>query len=301
MLEDRLQLEAQFEDFLLLEKGMSQNSAQSYCTDVKLFLEFLDHRHFSLTNFSEDNVRDYLEERSSQGIASHSVQRYMSALSAYVAFLRADDRRTDNPMMAIDRPKGARHLPKVMSEEAVNLFLEAPDLSTYVGMRDKAMFELLYACGLRVSELCNLKFEDLHLQDCYIIIRGKGDKQRLIPINDEAVYWIRRYVQERRFEKDSTGLSQYVFLSTKTTVGAPLTRIAFWYRVKSYARQIGLEKEPSPHTFRHAFATHLLNHDADLRSLQELLGHASLSTTQIYTHVALARMHEVYDKAHPHA
>ena len=186
-----------------------------------------------------------------------------------------------------------------MSEACVDAFLNAPDLSKHAGLRDKAMLETVYATGLRVSELVGLKFANLHLADGFVAVRGKGDKERLVPLGENACYWIETYVSGLRAQKDPTLSCPFVFLSGKGVQG--MTRIAFWYRIKSYAKELGISEEISPHTFRHAFATHLLNHDADLRTVQMLLGHSSLTTTQIYTHVATRRMHEVYERTHPRA
>lgn len=293
-----------YNDYMVLERRAATNTCLSYSFDLKILFEFLQKQGSSLLYFSVDDVRNFLQLKTEEGVGSNTINRYLSAFNSFARFLQAEDLRKDNPVKMIERPKQVQRLPMVMSEHTVTLFLSAPDVTTAVGLRDKAMFELLYACGLRVSELCNLCFEALHLKDQYLVIKGKGDKMRVIPMTKAAVYWIRRYVYERRQEKDPDQTLPFVFLSIANgpdNKPTPVTRIAFWQRVKIYSKQIGLEKRPSPHTFRHAFATHLLNHDVDLRSLQMLLGHSSLSTTQIYTHVALARMHKVYDEAHPQA
>ena len=293
-----------FVDYLALEKRLSENSQFSYCSDVKGFLCYLAEHDISLTLFNSDDVREYFEYRINEGTSSITIRHFYTSINNFVKFLRLEGVREDNPMNFIELSKRSLALPKVMSENLVSSFLSAPDLSTYIGLRDRAMFELLYACGLRVSELCQLKFEDMHLTDQYLIISGKGNKQRMIPMTDAACYWVDTYIKSGRTIKDPDNSSPYVFISNKVNdanVPHPMTRIAFWYRVKVYAKQIGMENAPSPHSFRHAFATHLLNHDADLRALQMLLGHSRLSTTQIYTHVALARMHQVYEKAHPKA
>ena len=302
MSNERNMLLASFADYLILEKGVSENSRLAYCSDINRFTEYLCANRISLTGFTSDDLRAYFESRFSEGVTGQSILRFYSSINCFVRFERLEGLREDDPMIELERPKSRRDLPKVMSEETVVAFLEAPDLGCHTGLRDRAMFELLYATGMRVSELCNLKFEDMHLSERYMLIKGKGDRQRVIPITDAACYWVEKYLSLRRPEKDPDSLSPFVFLSNKSPDGAkPMTRIAFWYRVKSYASQIGISSSPSPHTFRHAFATHMLNHDADLRSLQMMLGHSSLTTTQIYTHVALARMHEVYDKTHPKA
>ncbi len=292
-----------FADYLVLERGLSDNTQLSYCNDIKLFLSEIVAQGGNPATFSTEELKDYIARLNAEGKSAVTINRKLASLRLFVRFLIADNRRSDDPMLSLEQLKTRRALPRDMSEEAVTLFLQAPDIDTVVGLRDRAMFELLYACGLRVSELCHLKFEDLHLDAKYLIIKGKGDKQRLIPITDNAIDWIKQYIAKARPHNDPDVISPYVFLSLKSDNDKPkpITRIGFWFRVKHYAQEIGLEEAPSPHTFRHAFATHLLNHDADLRALQMLLGHSSLSTTQIYTHVALARMHDVYDKAHPRA
>lgn len=292
-----------FADYLVLERGLSENTQISYCNDLKLFLGDLIARGGNATQFTTQDVKDYVAALNAEGKSATTVNRKLAALRLFCSYLIADNRRADNPMLSLEQLKTHRALPKVMSEQTVNDFLQAPDVNTVLGLRDKAMFELLYACGLRVSELCHLKFEDMHLASKYLSIKGKGDKQRIIPMTDTAIFWIKRYIAVGRPHNDPNVTCPYVFLSLKSENNKPkpITRIGFWFRVKFYAKAIGLDEAPSPHTFRHAFATHLLNHDADLRSIQTLLGHASLSTTQIYTHVALSRMHEVYDQAHPRA
>lgn len=291
-----------FEDYLLLDRGLSSSTISSYVSDIRFFFEFLQEREASMSLFTEDDIRDYMSAKNREHFEATSIHRYLAAIGVYCKFLTYEKLRDDNPCKSISRPKLASTLPRVMSESTVEAFLNAPDLSTFVGMRDKAMFELLYACGLRVSELCNLCFKDLHLQESFLMVHGKGDKTRIIPVAESAIDWLNHYINIARPIKDPLGSSPYVFLSLKNKEKPlPLTRTAFWYRVKCYAKQIGLTQDPSPHSFRHSFATHLLNHDADLRVVQQLLGHSSLSTTQIYTHVALHRMHQIYDKAHPRA
>lgn len=296
--EDKLLL--QFEDFILIDRSFADNTALAYTSDIRFFFEFLNKAQASLTHFTDEHIRDFLTFKTQQKAEPSTISRYLASISAFVQFLKYEKLRGDDPLETINFPKTIQHIPKVMSEHTVSEFLAAPDLQTFVGLRDKAMLELVYACGLRVSELCNLQFKDLHLSESYLMIKGKGDKQRIIPIAESAIKWLKEYVTHARPLKDPIEESPYVFLSGKNEEGPqPISRVGFWYRVRVYSKQIGLERYPSPHTFRHAFATHLLNHDADLRVVQSLLGHASLSTTQIYTHVALARMHEVYDKAHP--
>lgn len=291
-----------FADFVKLELKLSQNTINSYVSDIKIFLSFLESKNISLTNFTNEDVRLYFSHCYNNGKSPSTVWRITSTLRAYVKLLRYDDYRDDDPLEDLVKPKVVRKLPNVINEKQVDKLLAAPDVSTYVGCRDKAMLELLYATGLRVSELCNIRFDDLHLKQYYIQIRGKGDKERIIPLVESAVNWLEHYIKEARPLKDPERKSEYVFISQlEDEKPMPMSRINFWMRVKKYAKDIGLKREPSPHAIRHAFATHLLNHDADLRSIQIMLGHASLRTTEIYTHVALERMHKVYRATHPRA
>lgn len=299
---ERDSLLVRYEEHLLVDRNLSENTDMAYLSDLRMFFDYLESHNCSLVNFTEQDIRGFLEQKTKEQAEIMSIRRYIISLRSFARFLRFEQERTDDPFANIELPNPPQNLPRVMSEQAVMSFLMAPDVSNFIGLRDKAMLELIYACGLRVSELCNLKFADLHLDESYVLIQGKGDKQRIIPVVKDAIMWLKRYLSLGRVLKDPESKSPYVFLSNKSNKGPkPLTRIAFWYRVKIYAQQLGMEDAPSPHVFRHAFATHLLNHDADLRVVQSLLGHSSLSTTQIYTHVALARMHEVYDKAHPRA
>lgn len=287
-----------YSDYLLLERGLLQHTIDSYLSDLKQFDKFLKEKNRALISFSSEDLEDYLAYLKHKVVA-RSVARILCTLRSFVAFLKIEQYREDDPLATIQNPKLPQSLPKILSEDNVDTFIAAPDVSTEIGLRDRAMLETIYSCGLRVSELVNLTFKNMNLVDGFVVIKGKGEKERLVPLGENAVQWIKLYIKEARALKDIKMACPYVFLSGKGL--GPMTRIAFWYRVKFYSKQIGLIKAPSPHTFRHAFATHLLNHDADLRSVQMLLGHSSLTTTQIYTHVATARMHEIYEKAHPRA
>ncbi len=301
-----------FCDYLLLEQNLSQSTISAYRSDLKLFLTYLrlsckerikdgqpqdlQEKCCSFALFDAAMLTAYLESLGKTH-QSRSVARFMCCLRAYASYLNKTGKRDDNPCAGIDNPKLEKPLPKDISEAKVSEFLALPDLSTHVGLRDKAMFELLYAAGLRVSELCNLRFENIKFQDEFLLIKGKGDKERIVPAGKIALNCVKAYLNSPlRAQKDPQGRCPYVFLSGKGL--GPITRIGFWNRVKIYGKMIGLASI-SPHSFRHAFATHLLNHDADLRSVQMLLGHSSLTTTQIYTHVANARLKEVYARAHP--
>lgn len=294
--DERLRLD--FTDYLLLERGLLPKSIDAYLRDLHQFFCYLNFVGVKPSKFSSKDIEGFLASAKDR-LSARSTARFLCSMRAFSSFLKLENYRDDDPLSLIDNPKLPQSLPKVMSEETVDAFINSIETDTDVGLRDRAMFETVYSCGLRVSELVNLTFESLNLVDGYLIIRGKGDKERLVPLGDNALWWIKRYLTEGRVRKDPKRECLYVFLSGKGI--GPLTREGFWYRVKYYALKIGLTKAPSPHTFRHAFATHLLNHDADLRSVQLLLGHSSLTTTQIYTHVATARMHEIYKKAHRRA
>ena len=294
--DERLRLD--FTDYLLLERGLLPKSIDAYLRDLHQFFCYLNFVGVKPSKFSSKDIEGFLASAKDR-LSARSTARFLCSMRAFSAFLKLENYRDDDPLALIDNPMLPQSLPKVMSEETVDAFINSIETDTDVGLRDRAMFETVYSCGLRVSELVNLTFDSLNLVDGYLIIRGKGDKERMVPLGDNALWWIKRYLTEGRARKDPKHECPYVFLSGKGI--GPLTREGFWYRVKYYALKIGLTKAPSPHTFRHAFATHLLNHDADLRSVQLLLGHSSLTTTQIYTHVATARMHEIYKKAHRRA
>lgn len=286
-----------FADYLLLERALGAKTIESYCSDLELFNRFLAKNKGDFISFTSEDIKNFLDQNLHK--KQSSMSRFLCSLRMYIKFLILNNYRKDNPCENISSPKIAQSLPKGLSEQNVFEFLQQPDINTYQGQRDKAMLEILYATGLRVSELVNLKFENLNLTQEYLVIRGKGQKDRLVPINHSAIFFLETFIQDQRAQLDPKRKNPYVFLSRKTN--GPMSRFAFWYRIKIYAKQMGLNPLPSPHTFRHAFATHLLNHNADLRTVQMLLGHSSLLTTQIYTHVATKRMHDIYKKVHPRA
>lgn len=283
-----------FADYLLLERSMAKTSIASYRYDIALFCAFLEQTGAEPLTFTEDNVREFFASQGEMKAATQA--RRLGSLRNFVKFLNAEELREDNPLKGIENPKKERKLPMVLSEKTVEAYLNAPDITTPTGLRDKAMLELLYATGLRVSELVSLTFSEVHLDEQYLIKRGKGGKERMIPFGAHTKHWLVRYLNEARVKLDPQWKEKVIFVSQK---GGALERISFWGIIKKYGRKIGLASLPSPHTFRHAFATHLLNHDADLRAVQLLLGHSALTTTQIYTHVANERMHQLFKKAHP--
>jgi integrase/recombinase XerD len=249
----------------------------------------------ALPQWSSDDIADVLIALTKAGKSPRSIARCLSALRQFYKFLREQKLRDDNPVAIHRSPKMGRPIPKDLSEQDVEALINAPDIHTALGLRDRAMFEVLYACGLRVSELLHLRLELINLKQGFLRITGKGNKERLVPLGQHACEWIENYLVESRPQLYKTN-TDYLFL---TQHGGIMSRQNFWYAIKRYALQANIQSELSPHTLRHAFATHLLNHGADLRVVQMLLGHSDLSTTQIYTHVAQHRMQELHSKYHP--
>lgn len=284
---------------LWLEKGLSENTISAYRHDLSsftLYTEEAQGNDYDLLSASSIDIQSYLALRLKQGNNARSTARFLSCLRGFYQYLIRENRISENPTALIDNPTLGRPLPKTLSESDVENLLHAPDTDNPIGLRDRTMLEVLYACGLRVSELINLKISDINLRQGVIRIFGKGSKERLVPLGDEAMDWIERYMKHARPELIHLAQDDIVFPSTR---GKVMTRQTFWYRVKHWANIASIEKNISPHTLRHAFATHLLNHGADLRVVQLLLGHSDLSTTQIYTHIAQARLQELHAKHHP--
>ncbi|MAV61799.1 MAG: recombinase XerD [Gammaproteobacteria bacterium] len=281
-----------FFNYLYIEKGLSQNTVKSYKRDLDNFLNWSNKSQKSnYINFNEVQINKYISFLFKSNLKSSSVNRKISSLKALYLYLVKKNIVNSSPVNEIVTPKQEKYLPMSMSEDEVDRLLESPDLTIEIEIRDKAMIELLYATGTRISELLNLKIIDMDTQRCVIKVIGKGSKERLIPFGESALEAINNYLAVR---KNST--SKEVFLSNR---GTKLSRVAFWKRIKIYLIRTNLKESISPHTLRHAFATHLLNRGADLRSVQLLLGHSDLSTTQIYTHIAKQRLGEVLKKHHP--
>jgi integrase/recombinase XerD len=281
-----------FFNYLYIEKGLSQNTVKSYKKDIDSFLSWsykLDNLNF--VNFQEAEINNYISFLFESKLKSSSVNRKISSLKALYLYLIKKNIINNSPASEIVTPKQEKYLPISMSEDEVDKLLASPDLSIEIEVRDKAMIEMLYATGMRISELLNLKIIDMDINRCVVKVLGKGSKERLIPFGESALEALNSYFSVR---KNST--SKEVFLSNR---GSKLSRVAFWKRIKIYLSRANLKESISPHTLRHAFATHLLNRGADLRSVQLLLGHSDLSTTQIYTHIAKQRLGEVLKKHHP--
>ena len=279
-----------FADALWLEDGLSKNTLSSYRQDLEQFATFL--KKTPLEQAKEEDLFSFFASR--RGRAS-SAARMLSTLKRFYGWCLRERHVKADPTIRIDPPKRAPRFPKTLSEADVEALLASPDVSTPLGMRDRAMFEVLYAAGLRVSELVGLKTFEVNLDAGVLRILGKGSKERLVPLGEEAVDWVKRFSE---FRKELLGKKQSDFLFV-TARGTGMTRQAFWQNIKRYGARAVPNKHFSPHVLRHAFATHLINHGADLRVVQMLLGHADISTTQIYTHVARERMKQLHAKHHP--
>jgi integrase/recombinase XerD len=290
------QLINEFLDSLWLEKGLSKHSRESYGRDLQQFSDWLESESKTLLAVESSDVQIYLAKRLKQKISSRSTARFLSCLRGFYRYCLRENLLNQNPVALIDNPKLPAALPKTLSEADVENLLAAPDTEDPIGLRDKTMLELLYACGLRVTELVELTVPQINLRQNVIRVMGKGSKERLIPMGDEAAVWLDRYLRESRPILLNHQPNDILFPSNRAQV---MTRQTFWHRIKHWAAVAAIQKPLSPHTLRHAFATHLLNHGADLRVVQLLLGHSDLSTTQIYTHVARARMKEQHAAHHP--
>ncbi len=284
-------------DALRMEKGLSDNTLSSYRRDLRQFNDWLVKNEYgTVTRADRSSLQRYLGARLEQGQSPRSTARFMSCVRGFYHYLLREGRITVDPTLDVDSPKLGRPLPKSLSEKEVDLLLEMPNLDDALEFRDRTMLEMLYACGLRVTELTSLQLVQVSLNQGVVRVFGKGSKERLVPMGEEALMWLQRYLSGPRAELLKGIPCDAVFPSRR---GSEMTRQTFWYRIKIYAQRAGIKKSLSPHTLRHAFATHLLNHGADLRVVQMLLGHSDLSTTQIYTHVAQQRMQELHAQHHP--
>jgi len=286
-----------FADALLLEERLSANTLDAYRRDLEGFARWLASRSGRLLDVTPQSLRDYLGARRAARIEARTSARLLSSLKRFYRFAVRETLMRHDPTALLDSPRIGRPLPKTLTEEQVEALLRAPATDTALGLRDRAMVETLYATGLRVSELVGLTLPQLSVGQGVVRVVGKGDKERLVPLGEEAIAWLQRYLKQARPTLVERRVTDAVFATAR---GAGMTRQAFWHNLKRYGRAAGIDaKNLSPHTLRHAFATHLLNHGADLRVVQMLLGHSDLSTTQIYTHVAQKRLQELHAKHHP--
>lgn len=287
---------AAFLDGLWMEHGLSDNTLNAYRSDLAGFARWLAAQGGSLLGAGREQVLGYLASRVQQGRRPRSTARLLSSLRRFYRFQVREGRLQADPTTEVEAPRLGRPLPEALTEADVEALLEAPPVEEPLGLRDRTMMETLYAAGLRVSELVGLQMDQVNLRQGVVRVVGKGRKERLVPLGDEAQDWVRRYAEMARPALLGRRSSPHVFVTAR---GGAMTRQAFWYRIKHHAEQAGIHKPLSPHTLRHSFATHLLNHGADLRVVQLLLGHSDLSTTQIYTHVARQRLQDLHEQHHP--
>lgn len=287
-----------FVNYLISEKGLSKNTIESYLFDLNHFKEFLDLEKIEIQNVTEEVLTGYIAYLYNAGYSPRTIMRHVSTLRNFFKFLYNEGDLPTNPAEILETPKAFKMLPKYLTNEEVEKLLDLPDTSTPIGQRDKAMIELLYATGLRISELIDLKMNNLNLEERFLITFGKGSKERLVPFSKKAYECLERYINDGRLKllKDKT--SYFLFLNIRAN---KISRQGFWKILKNYGKKIGIEHKLSPHTLRHTFATHLLEHGADLRAVQMMLGHSDISTTQIYTHISNERLKQIYFNFHPRA
>lgn len=293
------ELTEQFLDALWIERNLAQNTLSSYHQDLQTLTGWLTHHQLTLLSVTPLDLQQFLAERLEGGYKATSSARLLSAMRRLFQYLYREKVRPDDPSALLSAPKLPQRLPKDLTEAQVERLLQAPNTDIPLELRDKAMLELLYATGLRVSELTGLTLSDISLRQGVVRVIGKGDKERLVPLGEEAVYWLEQYMEHGRPWLLNGQTLDVMFPSNRAQ---QMTRQTFWHRIKHYATLAGIDSEKlSPHVMRHAFATHLLNHGADLRVVQMLLGHSDLSTTQIYTHVATERLRQLHQQHHPRA
>ena len=285
---------------LTVERRLAVNSVDSYARDLALLAEYAAGRGAALDALTRADLEALVRDLMGQGRSPRSVARAVACYRGFYRFLVIDGRLSVSPADDLRPPRAWKTLPRYLSVEDIDRLIAQPDVETSRGVRDRALIELLYATGMRVSELVGLRPGDVNLEACYLTCTGKGDKQRIVPIGDAAADWVQRYLREGRPVLLRNRSSPRLFVNARGG-GTGLTRVGFWKILKRYALQAGLTRHLSPHTLRHSFATHLLERGADLRAIQMMLGHADLSTTQIYTHVLEQRMRSLYDRFHPRA
>ncbi|NLC99471.1 MAG: site-specific tyrosine recombinase XerD [Gammaproteobacteria bacterium] len=285
-----------FLDAAWLQRGLSENTRMAYRSDLEHFARWLLERGETLLDVRRETLLEYLSWRLENGYKARSSARFLSGARGFYQYLLEEGLIIENPTLQVELPQIGRSLPDTLSEADVEALLAAPDIEEVLGLRDRCMLEVLYACGLRVTELISLTLDQLNMRQGVVRVMGKGSKERLVPLGETALDWLVLYIKEGRGELLNAASTDVLFPSQR---GQQMTRQTFWHRIKIHAQQAGISKPLSPHTLRHAFATHLLNHGADLRVVQMLLGHSDLSTTQIYTHVAKARLQAIHSEHHP--
>lgn len=288
------ELLVKFLDYLTVEKGLARNTVEAYERDLRKYLFFLKAK--GPGDITRAEVVSFMAHLSSAGLSTSSAARCLSAVKGFHKYLMTDAHARIDPTVNIETPRGWKRLPKALSTADVDTLLRQPDPATLVGLRDKAMLELLYATGLRVSELVGIKLNDINLERGYLVVMGKGSKERAVPMGEIAVAALSRYLSAGRAALLNGKQAEYLFISSKRR---GITRQMFWERIKFYTRKARINRNITPHTLRHCFATHLLDNGADLRAVQAMLGHSDISTTQIYTHVSRERLKKVHERHHP--
>ena len=278
-------------------RRMSPNTVESYARDLGALAAFADRKEIAVDRLERRDLEAFVRSLMSSGLSPRSVARTVACVRGFYRFMALDRRDQQSPAQDLRAPRAWTSLPKFLGLEEVDRLLAQPDVATPRGLRDKALIELLYASGMRVSELVGLKPGDLNLEEGYLTCTGKGEKQRIVPIGQAAAEWVQRYMREGRPHLLHRRSSPWLFVNARD--GGPLSRVGFWKVLKEYGIRASISRDISPHVLRHSFATHLLERGADLRAIQVMLGHADLSTTQIYTHVLEARLRAVYDRFHP--
>jgi integrase/recombinase XerD len=288
--------EKRFLEYLTVEKGLSENTIDSYGRDLRRYLSFLGEKRLDPLKVSRKDLTSFLGRLRGLGLASSSIARNLSTIRRFHRYLISEGSSEVDPTENLETPKGFHRLPKTLTSEEVDALLRKPDTKKTLGLRDRTMIELLYATGMRASELVSLRRQDINLDVGYIVTFGKGSKERVVPIHETAAALISDYLREARGKLLKKGDSPYLFLGQG---GKPITRERFWQIIKGYALKAGIKRRVFPHVLRHSFASHLLEHGADLRSVQLMLGHSDISTTQIYTHITSERLKRIHQQFHP--
>lgn len=296
MRDDSNNLLDQFIAYLRVERGLAENTIQAYSSDLIRFVQFIEERGIGPLQVTQEVAAGFVGELGRMGLSNRTIARNLSALKRFFRFLAAEGLMEKNPTRLIESPRLARRLPKTLTRSEVDLLLSRPDVATPLGLRDRAMLEVLYATGLRVTELVSLKALNVNLEAGFVRTIGKGSKERVVPMGEKAAVAIRDYLSDGRPHLAKIDGSPHLFLNAR---GKVLTRQGFWKIIKQHGRDAGIKKRITPHSLRHSFATHLLEGGADLRAVQVMLGHADISTTQIYTHVTREKLKEIHENCHP--
>ena len=286
----------QYSAYLLLERGLSENTRESYLNDVAKLMRYINENNLTIKDVTLDTLHNFIADLHDLGISSRSQARIISGLKSFFRFLKLENHINTNPTLLLESPRIGRKLPEVLSIEDIDKMISCIDLSTNEGQRNRAIIETLYSCGLRVSELVNLEINKIFLEEEYVVIKGKGNKERIVPISPVAIHEIKLYLNDRQHLDIKPGEENILFLNRR---GRRLTRVMIFYIIKQLAELAGIRKEISPHTLRHSFATHLLEGGANLRAIQQMLGHESIATTEIYIHIDRTRLRDEILTYHP--